>query len=572
MIRTCAAPLLAPVLGLLLAMPARAQVGDMLGDSDVTGGAGPGAPGARRGPEERPADRRGPRERPVRIAPYLEVDQTALVNLKGGGDDVLTFTSVAAGVQANVQTHNVAIGADLRYEHMFSWNDNAPDQDIVSGIAIGRVDLVRDRLSLEAGGLATRMRADGLIGANNSLVGVGFTNHVYSAYVGPNLTVPLGDLYLTGSYRLGYNRVDQDDDAVPGITLPGGTFDESWFHHATASVGMRPGLLPFGWSVGGGYLRENASQLDQHFIDKYVRADVTVPISPYVALVGSVGYEDIKISNRDALRGEDGEPIRDAGGRFVTDPASPRRLSYDQDGFIWDAGVLWRPNPRLSAEFRIGHRYGSMSYTGNLTWRPSRHTALSVTLFDSIDSFGRMLNSSLANIGTDFYIVRNPFSGDLGGCIFNNGQAGGACFTDTLSGITSANFRNRGVFAQFARISDPWTITAALGYARRKFIGDAQSVLSVVSGLSDDNYFADIGVTRQLGAVSAIDANAYFNYFDSGFSAFDDVVNIGANIGYRQMLMRRLTASAAVGIDSVDRKGQEAFISLLAQIGLRYQF
>lgn len=559
---------------LLAAMPAHAQLGDMLGDSDVTGGSGSGMPGDRRAAGERRADRREPRERTVRIAPYLELDQTALVNLKGGDGDVLTYTTVAAGVQANIETHTVQIGADLRYAHLFSWNDDFPDQDVISGIATGRVELVRDRLSLEAGGLATRVRADGLTGANGSLIGAGYTNQVYSAYVGPNLTVPLGDVQLNGFYRLGYNRVDQDNDLPPDIALPASSFDESWFHHAFASVGQQPnrGLLPFGWSVGAGYLRENASQLSQHFIDKYVRADITVPVSPYVALLGGVGYEDIKISNRDALRDANGDPVRDAGGRFVTDPASPRRLSYDQDGLIWDVGVLWRPNPRLSAEFRLGHRYGSMSYTGTLVWQPTRRTSLSVVLFDSIDSFGRMLNSSLANLGTNFYVIRNPFSGDLGGCVFNNGQAGGACFNDTLSGISAANFRNRGLFAQFARITDPWAVTAALGYSRRKFIGDDASVLAAFDGLSDDNYFAYFGISRQLAANSAIDASAYANYFDSGLSDFGDVFNIGANVAYRRLLMRRLTATAALGIDSVDRERQEAFISLLAQIGLRYQF
>jgi hypothetical protein len=50
------------------------------------------------------------------------------------------------------------------------------------------------------------------------------------------------------------------------------------------------------------------------------------------------------------------------------------------------------------------------------------------------------------------------------------------------------------------------------------------------------------------------------------------VTNIGANMSYRRTIWRRLQASAAVGIDSIDRQGQEAFVSLLAQLGLRYQF
>jgi hypothetical protein len=254
----------------------------------------------------------------------------------------------------------------------------------------------------------------------------------------------------------------------------------------------------------------------------------------------------------------------------VTDPASPRRLSYDQDGIIWDAGVMWRPSPRLQAEGRVGHRYGSMTYTGSLNWQ-SRRTSIGVTLFDSVDSFGRALNGSLANLGTDFNVIRNPFSGDLGGCAFNNGQSGGACFNDTLTGIATANFRNRGIVGQVSRQGDPWTATLAAGYVRRKFIADSQSVLAAANGLVDQNYFVAIGVQRPIGTVSTFDAQAYFNYFDSGFGV-GDVTNIGANASYRRTVWRSLQASAAIGIDSIDRQGQEAFVSLLAQIGLRYQF
>jgi len=552
------------------AVPAEAQSGGLLGDTGVTSG-NAGTTQAREQRNETPRRRGATRARSMQITPYLELDQTAIWDLNGGGD-VLTYTTVAAGVSGSMQTQSVSIAADVRYAHQFAWNSGATDHDIVSGIVNGRFDVLRNALSIEAGALATRTRSD-FRGANNSLAGANATDNIYSAYIGPNVTVPVGDLTLTGAYRLGYNRVDQDTTVVPPLSLPiVGSVEESWIHNANASVGMQPGVLPFGWSVGVGYIREDSSQLDQRFEDKFGRADVTVPIGPTVALVGGVGYEDIEISNKDALRNANGVPVRDGNGRFVTDPASPRRLSYDQDGIIWDAGVLWRPSPRLQAEARIGHRYGSMSYTGSLSWQPSRRTSVQVTLFDSLDSFGRALNSSLANLSTDFVVVRNPFSGDIGDCAFNNGQAGGACFNDTLTGISTANFRNRGLVAQIAREGDPWGMTIAAGYVRRKFIADSQSVLAAANGLVDQNYFAAIGVQRPLDAVSGFDAQLYFNYFDSGFNGVGDVTNIGANASYRRTVWRSLQASAAIGIDSIDRQGQEAFVSLLAQLGLRYQF
>jgi hypothetical protein len=555
-------------------MPAQAQIGGLLGDSDVTSGSvSSGGGEAKADPERRRGGRPARAKRVVDVAPYLELDQTAIFDLKGGNGDVLTYTTVAAGVTASIQTQSVAVGADVRYAHQFAWNRNASDQDIVSGIVNARADILRNLLSLEGGALATRVRTDGFVGANNSLASASTTNHVYSLYVGPNLSVPVGDLTLTGAYRLGYNRVDSDNSAAAALGLPvTGSFEDSWIHNANAAIGMQPGPLPFGWSVGVGYVRETSSQLSQRFDQKFARADVTVPVGPTVALVGGVGYEKIEISNKDALRDGNRIPVRDGLGRFVTDPASPRRLSYDQDGLIWDAGVLWRPSPRLQAEARVGHRYGSMSYTGSLSWQPDRRTAINAVLFDSIDSFGRAMNSSLANLGTDFYVVRNPFSGDLGGCAFANGQGGGTCFNDTLTGIGTANFRNRGIFAQYARRGDPWAFTIAAGYSRRKFIADSQSALAAANGLVDQNYFASVGVMRPIDAVSTFDAQAYFNYFDSGINGVGDVTNIGANASYRRTLLRRLTASAAIGIDSLDRQGQQAFISLLAQLGLRYQF
>lgn len=567
--RLAPASLLALLLGLVPLAPAQAQGGGLLGDSEVLSGQG-GESDARGAPR---ADRRRARpQRVIDVAPYLEVDQTAIVDLKGGDGDVLTYTSVAAGVDASIQTRSVAIRADLRYEHQFGWGKTANDQDIISGLVTGRADLVPNILSLEGGGLATRVRTDGFVGANSSLAAASSTSNVFSAYLGPNLTMPIGDLTLTGAYRLGYNRLDIDNDFPTDFNLPAGPFEESWIHNATASVGMQPGVLPFGWSVGGGYTLETSSQLDQRYEDRFVRGDVTVPVSPTVALVGGVGYQKIGISNRDAVRGPDGAPLRDDNGRFITDHASPRRLSYDQSGLIWDAGVLWRPGRHLSAEARVGRHYGSMSYTGSLAWQPSRNSSIQVTLFDSIDSFGRALNGGLANLGTSFIVDRNPFTGDLGGCAFANGSSGGACFNDTLAGISSASFRHRGVVAQFERTAERWSVMAATGFSRRKFVGAGTAVLASVDGLADDYYFGVLGVSRKLDADSSLDANAYANYFDSGISDVEDVTNLGANIAYRRTLLRRLAASAAAGVDSIDRKGHEAFVSLLAQIGLRYQF
>ena len=60
-----------------------------------------------------------------------------------------------------------------------------------------------------------------------------------------------------------------------------------------------------------------------------MRGDVTVPVGPTLALVGGVGYEDVEISSRDAVRDGDGDPVIGADGRYVTDKSAPRVIAYD---------------------------------------------------------------------------------------------------------------------------------------------------------------------------------------------------------------------------------------------------
>ncbi|KAK0338826.1 hypothetical protein LTR94_037025, partial [Friedmanniomyces endolithicus] len=92
-----------------------------------------------------------------------------------------------------------------------------------------------------------------------------------------------------------------------------------------------------------------------------------MPLSRTVAVRAGVGYEKIEVGQRDALV-TGGVPVRDADGRFVTDPASPVRIAYQTDGLIYDAGVIWRPSPRLELRANAGYRYGGETYFGSLSY------------------------------------------------------------------------------------------------------------------------------------------------------------------------------------------------------------
>lgn len=507
--------------------------------------------------------------RTVEVHPYLGLDQTLVSDLKGGTGDTETYTSATVGVDAHIRNRTSEINANLSYQHQFGWSERTADADVVSGLVRARSSFGTRGFQLEGGALATRVRTDGLNGANGNLASPGSKANIYSFYAGPTYAGRVGDLDVRAAYRLGYNRMENGFGQVAGAPELN-AFDQSWNHVATASVGMQPDIwLPVGWAIGVGYQREDMNQLDQRFENKWGRLDLTLPLTSDLAAIGGVGYQSIKASNRDALRDGNGDPVRDGNGRFVTDPASPRLLSYDNDEMIWDVGILWRPSRRTSLRLTYGHQYGSGSVQGSFNWQPDQNTSVNISLFDSVDSFGRALSGNLANLPDNFLVTRNPFSGDVNGCAFGTG--GSSCFSSSLSGIRTANYRNRGVAGSFVHRQGPWTYGVGLGYSRRKFLGE-DPVYAGISGLTEENYFAAASLGYAIDQGSGITLSLYANQFNSELPGVTDVFNAGGYLNYHRRVTRRLQANAAIGLDGVKASGVDSVLSMLAQIGLRYSF
>ena len=531
------------------------------------GGSESGTPEAAPAEVSRGGKRQGPR---VEITPYIEAQQVIVADLQNGGD-VLTYSTVAVGVDASVQTRRAEAQVNLRYERLIGYGNNVDDQDTITGLARGSVAITRG-LSFEAGGIAARTRVDGRGAATSNLVGnPDNVTQVYSVYAGPTFFKQVGDLSVNAAYRAGYTKVEQRDQGpLPPGQQPIDLFDDSVSHSATASVGMQPGPLPFGWSASVGFDREDAGQLDNRYEGKYARVDVTVPVTSTVALVGGVGYEDIKISERDALRNAAGDPIVGNDGRLVTDTSSPRLVAYQEEGLIWDAGVMWRPSPRTSLTATYGRRYGSDTYTGSFSYNPGRDWAVNVSAYDTVSGFGNMLNDNLANLPTQFRSSRNPLSGDINSCAF--GQTGGFCFNDALQTASSAAFRQRGVTASFSGTNGGWDSGVAVGYNRRKFIASSLGGQSQIDGVIDQNYFALAYIGTDIDRRTRFDTNVYASYFDPGFAGAGNVFSTGANAALSRQILRGLSASAAVGLDSYKQENFDSELTASALLGLRYSF
>lgn len=557
---------------LIASMPAAAEPGPPppeAADDELAGGwsSDPAeAQEAEAAPPPRRA-RRGARERVrprIEVAPYVELNAGLSAELSGEDDDVLTYTSVAAGVDGRVQTQRVAAQASYRYERRIAIDGELAENDVHSGVAMVHAEAAPG-VSLDAGALATRA---GGSGRALTLSDREPSAQVFSAYAGPTLNTRVGPLSVGAAYRLGYVRVDGADDLA-------GDFDEDFesvVHNATASVGMGPGPLPFGWTVGGGHVRENSGgEFDNRFQATYVRGDIVVPVGPTLALTAGVGYETISSSQRDVLRDESGAPIM-IGGRFVADPNSPRLRGFDSDGIIYDGGIIWRPGPRTELQARAGRRYGGTTVTGSLRHQTPRGLGLSASVYDTVGNAATTIVNNLNALPTDFQVNRNPLTGAFDGCVFGRDPGTGICFDQAFQTLSSASFRARGANLLVSGGRGPWGYGLGAGYSTRRFTALVSGDISSVNPITDDSFVLNAGVSRRLGRFSSLSIDAVASWYDNDRPFADSIFSTGVTAGYyRAFFIPGLQFHAGLGIFHTDAGLIDSTV-LNGLIGLRYTF
>ncbi len=548
---TRATLLAATALACGLALPAAAQ--DLPAGGPAAGGGGSGSR--------------------VDVSPYINLNQVLVADLSNG-NDVLTYSSVQAGIDATVQTRRTQAQVSYNYEHRFAWDDNLDDTSVHSGLAVVNTQLTPS-IGFEVGGIATRARSDIRGGAPGLLVGnVANISQLYGVYGGPTFTKQIDQFALNAAYRIGYTKVEVPDS---GVGLIAGQprldyYDDSLSHLVTASIGTRADtILPVGVTLSGQYEREDAGQLDQRYEGWFGRGDVLLPVSGTLALTAGVGYERIRISQRDALLDAGGNVVVDGNGRFVTDDASPRRLAYDIDGVFYDAGVVWRPSPRTTVELRLGERYGTFSGTGSLNWQMNETDALQVVVYDSVQSFGRQLGDGISALPTSF---ANPFTGQgnaYNGCIFGTeGGAAGGCLNSVFQSVSTANYRARGIDAVYAVTQGRLRLGAGAGYANRRFFAPGNTGGVNLEGIEDESAYVQAFASRQLNGNSGITGDVFYNWYRAGLGGFE-TQGAGATGAYYHN-WGRLDATASAGVYVSDQSLSDADVVAQALIGLGYRF
>jgi hypothetical protein len=566
------------VLGLAVMTPSAVCAQSMPGlDDAVTSGSDSKASESRPKRGGSSSNRSGRTNR-VRFTPYIEAQQVVTKRLSGRatpdfnqGKDVLTYSLLSAGVDTTITGRNNGLSASLRYERRIGYS-GADSGNSFSGVARGYASIVPRALQFDVGALATRSNIQNNGATVISGLDVGDTlSQIYSVYAGPTLNSNVGDVKVDGHYRAGYTRVTGGNrtQLTPDVARAD-IFDKSIVHDAQLSASTRPGVgLPVGVGASAGYYREDISNLDQRVEDFNAKGTVTAPITGNVALVGSVGYERVKVSSRNALLDTNGVPVTE-NGRIVTDKSQPRQIAYQSNGLIWDAGVIYRPSRRTQLEAHVGRRYGTIGYYGSLRYNPNDRSSLNIAVYDNISGFGGQVNRALANLGSDFSAIRNPLTGNISGCVAG---LGGGCLANALGSVRSATFRARGIQGNYNLELGALNAGISAGYDRRKFIAAPGTILASANGLVDENYWASGYVQGRIDSNSRFAVNLYANWFNSGSALEGDTNNYGATLAYYRSLTERLEATAALGIDNISRQeplGDQMTGSAL--LGLRYSF
>ncbi|GGA40233.1 hypothetical protein [Sphingomonas psychrolutea] len=514
-------------------------------------------------------------KRKTSIAPYIEIGQVVTADLKT--DDVLTYSTVAAGISASVETRRTQVQVSYRYERRFSYSKKVGDDDVHSGLARASFT-VAPGFTLEGGAIATRVRSDIRGAAPGTLAGnVDNISQVYSAYAGPNLATHVGPVGVAASYRYGFTKVE-----APGATgVPAGSprldaFDTSQSHVVNVSAGVKAGtILPVGVNVSAAYERGTAGQLDQKYESKLARGDLVLPVLPTLALTAGGGYEKITITQKDVLKDSTGAPVTDARGRFVTDPASPQRIAYQTDGIIYDAGVIWRPSGRTTLQARAGRRYGGMTYSGSFSYAASRALGVQIGVYDSVDTFGRQLRNGISNLPTSFIEQRDTFGQQFSGCTFGNpgvtGGSAGGCLNGVFQSISTAAYRARGIDAVIAAKRGALSFGVGGGYATRRFSAPTGTTGFTVNGITDNSYYGQAFVAVPIDRNSGVNGNVFANYYESGIASAPGVFSTGAT-GLYYHNFGRISTTASAGIYSFTQKGADDQLSAQGQVGVRYQF
>ncbi len=507
------------------------------------------------------------------IHPYIEAQQVFTADITGHDQDAVTYTGLAAGVDATLDGAHVQGQLDYRYDHYFAWSNKYRDTDVHTGLGVVTWQPTKE-LSLNAAGIATR--ASGGFGRRSAGFVFGDTDNtqqVYSAEIGPSYATTFGDLNFNADYRYAWTRSSGGDDfdLGPGQPVLQNNFTTT-DHLLDASIGTNPGGLglPVGIKLSGGASRDEVHFLGARLDGYYGRVDLTAPVSDTVALEGGVGYEKNRASSEQILTDADGNAILTDKRHLQGDHSKKRLLTYDEDGLIWDVGVLWRPSARTSLEIRGGKRYGETVVTGRFQHQIDPDSSVEVVAYDDYTSFGRQLSSGVGSLPTSFNSFAPPIPTTLAGCVFGANGGQGGCLP-ALNSVNSNFYRSRGVFADWSKSRGLWNYGLGVGYERRHYLEPEFDVAVLnFTGANEQSVSIDGVAVRKLSPVSSVAFNALATWNDDDEFNSSSFWVYGVSASYYRGFSPHLSGTASVSASSGSGNNRNTDVVGTGSVSVRY--
>ena len=525
--------------------------------------------------------------RTLKLDPTFDIRQIA--SYSDADDETLTYSEVAVGLNGTVDTRRIKASLTYQYGRKFVESGDANRDDRHSLFARADIDVIDNRLSIDAGAFAALLNRDfrGQVSYSPDQDSPNLVQ-TYSAYIEPHYHQPIpsvGDLDLT--YRVGYYDVSENARSVGGVGgLPGNSSTDTPFDAVSDSVnqtvearlGNRENRGRFRWDVIGSLTTEDVSRLDQRYRAYNGKVELEYVVRRGIGLIGNVGYEHVRNNEAAVLRDATGLPVLDANNDYQVDPAAPRNSIYSRQGLTYEGGIRLQPTRRTYLNFRAGKQFGRLSLNGDARYEVTPRLVFSARLTEGIDSFGRLLTRDL-NGTTVRSVVSNAAVIGLGGCVFGIDPGSGSCLFNATQSITNATFRNRAVQALAEFRHGRSGATLAVIYSDRKFL-DSQTLQAPTTAAttpditdgSDRSLSVDARFSQELRGRQRFSLGVFANRYEFALSQGRADYYVGTTGEYSASIGRWL--SAQVTLTAAKRYSDAApdTFNATASAGLRFQF
>jgi uncharacterized protein (PEP-CTERM system associated) len=341
------------------------------------------------------------------FTPSISAEQAYSDNVRlsgtgsGSGEDDLS-TTVTPGLRIVGDGARLDLTFDYRLSRVTFWQNSDLDEFRHSLSARGRAEILPNFLFFDAQSAVREEFLDSTSAVSGS--GANATGNratVVTYNLSPSIRRDLGTFAtLRSLYRF-------------SSTLAGSGVEDSDTHNANVGLDSGPRFRSFRWQADvTGSMRDSTTGSSSS--DRLTATlAVQVPVTAKLALIGSVGYEEIEDNT----------------------------LDKDPVGAIWDAGFRWTPSRRSSLSATYGRRYDDDILTVSALYAIGASTRMSASFSQSVQSSADRLSGLLLPPGTidadgDFIddVTGEPIDLSEGGFSFNNETTRNDTLRASLSG------------------------------------------------------------------------------------------------------------------------------------------